>query len=289
MAATPAPITVLALGDSITSGHHRLPTDKHTVCEDASFSYAADYAAQIKTEVPSQWWGAYDNLAVSGFTTHEIITGLDAKGKVGKDACNQVPPNTSGRAPLVLAQNILSAGADSWNRVVITAGIDDTNWGSSSPLTGPLFRVVLNYVIDAETDGLVQYTAAQCSIDISSWNGNKLKNQIIQNVATIYDKLVASDPDARINWLSYYDASGTGLMPSVCQSASATDISNIDQWIQTGLGTNANLVDITGVMDNQPGYTQPLKYSTILYNGPPGWPHPNAPGESAIAGTIPPG
>jgi hypothetical protein len=285
--ATPAAITVLALGDSITSGHHRLPTDKHTVCEDASFSYAADYAAEIKSKIPNRWWGAYDNFAVSGFTTQEVITGLDAKGNVAEDACKQVPPNTAGQAPLTIAQSTLSADAGSWNRVVITAGIDDTNWTSSSPLTGPIFHVVLNYVVDAAAG--LPYTGTQCSIDMATWNGPKLKNKLIQNVATIYDGLIASDPTVRINWLGYYDPSGTGLMPSVCQSTASTDISNLDQWIQTGLGTNANLVDITGVMDDQPGYIQPLKYSTITFNGPPGWPHPNVAGEAAIAATVPPG
>ena len=228
---------------------------------------------------------------VSGRTKTDVldalITGLDAKGNVAKDACKQVPPNTAGQAPLTIAQGILSAGAGSWNRVAITAGIDDTNWTSSSPLTGPIFHVVLNYVLDAAAG--LPYTGTQCSIDMATWNGPKLKNKLIQNVTKLYDELTASDPIVRINWLGYYDPSGTGLLSSVCQSTASTDISNLDQWIQAGLGTNANLIDITGVMGNQPEYIQPLKYSTIKYNGPPGWPHPNAAGEAAIAATIPPG
>jgi hypothetical protein len=127
---------LIVLGDSISSGHHHQLQDGQVklICDAPDYSYAAEVYRRLAAR-PGRIWadpGQYHNLAHSGFGTSKVFwpKGTVAGGVLdgGTTACMK---ETAFDAPIVRAVALLKARADKdvrGNKVVITAGINDTNW-----------------------------------------------------------------------------------------------------------------------------------------------------------------
>jgi len=269
----PAPI-VVALGDSVTSGHHQETTGLHLrICDDPNYSYP--YYLWQRLHGQNRRW-TYANHAHSGFTTDEVITG-------GTNACGQGPFRSP--PPLAQAVHDLTTHRGAGNKVVLTAGVDDTNWVS---------------VI--EKAFLHQNSSPDCFNYISrTWNGPGLRAHISANVSRIINTLVQADPSVRISWVSYYNMAGTGgtvHLSALCQGGINYGVQTLGGAIRVGIRASTHPgsvtfvdIDTPAAMHMNAGHTQPLSVAVGVIPQPNyltlGWPHPNTPGHQAIARLIP--
>ena len=276
---TPGKPLVIALGDSMTSGHHKDSNTSLTVCDDPAYSYAAGVFANTNSFLPTTWQrSSYTNLAHSGFSTGQIIGG-------GRNACGTNVPSS----PLTAAEKLLRTNAGSWNRLVMSADVDDTNWNSV------IARIILNDRLPG------RYSASSCRQDMAEWDGTNrsviagIKRSDLQ----IVNGLEAMDPTVTIDWLDYYQIAGTGtdkvstrpVMPAVCTQAVQTALTylNVDDIQQATQGKGVVLVNTNALIGGQDDYLQgfyPSDYVAI--HKLPGWPHPNEEGQAKIAAAIGP-
>jgi dipeptidyl aminopeptidase/acylaminoacyl peptidase len=119
---TPKKPLLLVGGDSISSGHHRETPEPDVTCEDASYGYPKYVRDAWRATMTSQWYDSdnFVNLAFSGYGTDNIING-------GENACEVDP----GIDPLAEAKALLDATDTSWNHVLMSAGINNTDWVST--------------------------------------------------------------------------------------------------------------------------------------------------------------
>jgi hypothetical protein len=266
---TPKVPLILAIGDSITSGHHRQTPDAAMTCDDPNFGYPRYFKDAVQASLPTQWAPQYVNLAHSGFSTDQVISN-------GANACGNTPADV----PLTKAESLLASNAGSWNRVLATAGIDDTNWGDVLGTIGGHAIDTINYPT---------YTAGDCTTDLQAWNGwqpDTLGQHISTNIGAIVYGLATADPAVRIDWLGYYNIAGTGSpIPASCEAAFDSALSQLAGYITGGLaGSNATFVQSDSVMDMQTSLIQAYQ---LPWDTAQGWPHPNSSGASAIAAAIP--
>lgn len=289
---TPLAPILVAVGDSITSGHHKDSGFAKTICNDPDYGYPYYVSLRMNTLLPPKWQATYVNLARSGFSTSDVLDG-------GTDACG-VRYVGSGRttAPITDGQQDLNAsvritGQESWNRVVITAGINDTNWIST------VKKAILSSALIPSS--LLQN--ATCSTVLwAAWSGynRSIDNTIAANAYRILMDLdtaqLGGDPDAQISWLGYYNMAGTGLLPAGCASAVQQAVNQVDAAIRYGLGATGrsySWIDPDSVMHMRADRIQQfyLPEDVCFLNlgcktNPPGWPHPNSAGAQAIAALI---
>ncbi len=293
---TPKAPILVAIGDSITSGHHLIAGDKgHTKCEDPDYGYAAAFYKRWEGALPTQWRFAnnYQNVAISGFATQHG-PGAPKAGSVvsgGRDACQSQPKGS----PLTKAESLLKAtrllkpASDSWNRVIATGGIDDTNWGG----------VLFNVITTAWTTSITWDLTTCNALVRLGWNGfhSNVKKSITAGAKQIVTGLRSADPSVKITWVGYYNIANTGnrfLIPITCEPIMQYAMDLVDKAIKAGLPSNVTFVNIDKVMHDNGSYMQPLDLSEAVNNAlknghnPPGWPHPNPKGAKAIAALLDP-
>jgi hypothetical protein len=274
---------LIALGDSVTSGHHG--GGKTTVCDDPSYGYPARVFANLQSASGEDWFLAdqYVNLAHSGFGTQEVLQG-------GANACK-----ASFGAPITDAVTLLKqhAGSGVPNQVVISVGINNTNW--VTVLEGVGLAVALGQ----------KMTAAQCAAKIATWNGPNVAfidgdTGIFQGVLSIVNQLVEADPRAQISFVGYYNMANTGFSntdnsgpyaPAVCSAAVADSQKAINNWIQEAIGAGGNTTFVdTSFLDGKNAELQQLTGKGLNVSST-GWPHPNAAGHKDIGDHVvpPPG
>ncbi len=264
---TPKAPLLLAIGDSVTSGHNRLGLADQSTCEDANYGYPRYVRDAIAASLPSQWAPRYENFAYSGFSTSMmLLTGQE-------DACHVTIP----QSPLAQAQQELSANVGSWNYVVATGGIDDTDWvaqiteaGTNSTLQGPFYK------------------EQNCASDLADWSGwdpINVGQTISNNVSTIVDTLRGADSVVKIDWLGYYNIANTGPISAVCELPMNNALDRMAEYVSDGLsGRNVTVVDSDIVMHMRYDRTQVYH---VAWGGEQGWPHPETLGAQAIAGIVP--
>lgn len=280
----PAPIFI-ALGDSVTAGYHRLSSDASQVCNDAAFSYAGQAARMFYNSLPQEWrlpgpltWSGdgkngYYNLARSGYAAGP---GGDAQGSViggGPDACKQPPPTLP---PLSDARARLLEHTGSWNQIVITAGVNDTNWADGD---GPIKQAV------TALPGMCQHAIE------NSWSGYHpgVLSGITENVRAIYRGLTEpqdGEPMGNdIHWVGYYDISETGpLLRPDCAEPIEDALALLNGAIQSGLPLRD--VDWVPADENMHQQNSLMQNFVGVGNWVPeqeGWPHPNSSGSMTIA------
>ena len=189
---TPKQPTLVAIGDSFTSGHHRDNGIATTICHDNQYGYPSFVWQNMESLLPPQWQNpnGYLNVAESGFSTGQILDG-------GKDACGTSYPSE------IKPADALKAAAGSWNRVVITAGIDDTNWV-------PRISNLLHDTFNWDIGHITTISSGRCANDLSGWDLKQNAAGLRSDVRKIATDLRTSDPASRIAWIDYYNIAGTG-------------------------------------------------------------------------------
>ena len=287
---TPLAPLFIALGDSVAAGYHKLSSDAQEVCNDGAFSYAGHAAQAFYSSLPAAWrvpgpgtWSGnggngYWNLARSGYGTGP---GGNAVGSIiggGPDTCSHTPDTPPlAQARGLLLKNTTSKNAASWNQVVITAGVNDTNWAAAD---GPIPKAV---------DAVVPDT---CRGAVEQWSGYDpgVLTGITQRVNAIYRGLTDAQNGvaigADIHWVGYYDISKTfPLLNPDCVEPIEDALTLLNSAIQSGLPPG----DVDWVPANDVMHQNSSLMQNLVGLGPnwvpeqQGWPHPNSSGSCAIA------
>jgi streptogramin lyase len=269
---TPKAPILIVFGDSIASGHHRDREGSRTICQDERYSYGQTIWSGLQGQLPPQWRvpHGYINVAISGFGTTKAI-----EGDAG-DACGD-----RHKAELPTLIKRLQQNAGSWNWVVGTLGIDDTNWGD-----------VLVMILEANSAGLMK-SEDLCRLFVDgSWNlqsDPSLQTRITANVQTITSKVAKADPAARSYWTGYYNIAGTGTsrarIPRICKVPFEEGIHRLHDSIKAGLTGGFTFVNIDVKLGLRDNLLQDLYPSDLIYKKS-GWPHPNRTGATRIGESV---
>lgn len=305
---------LIALGDSVTSGHHG--GGGNLVCDDPAYGYPATVFANLKANDGENWFQdeQYVNYAHSGFSTSEVING-------GTNGCGR-----AFTSPLSAAQASLRAHLNPVvpNRVVMSVGANDTNWVTI--LTGVSTMFYCANIPDTKNTVLKITTAAQCedlfkngyngpragqtpgiacnNIRFAAWDGPAKSNGIAQGITDIINGLISVDHEVNITLVNYYDPAGTGFvvpatfrpngpyLPAVCTKPVADRIAEMAKWVADGSSNSGpSIFDIVSptALNGANAMVQQLKtrnvFGTIL-PATDGWPHPNTAGHRTIGNLI---
>lgn len=303
---------LVAIGDSVTSGHHK-ERNKNTDCDDRDYAYGNALFEKMNREKPAVWSDRdqYQNFAHSGFGTEQVLGG-------GTTGCGT--KFEGDEVPIKKAVQVLTDHKEKGNFVVMSAGINDTNWVQL--LTGITTVTTLN-------KGLPN--AARCESLLLDGNEKptfqgfnfyddpgfpkqrrdaiaELRKKVKKNITEIVQKLVAADPKVHIAILNYYNASGTGFspvaafngykgpfLPEVCKDPVNKRLDSANGLIKDGaraafdkdadFTARVSVAAVADLNDPKKGMLQSLFLDEALKKDaqPPGWPHPNEKGHSAIA------
>jgi hypothetical protein len=313
----PDPLLV-AVGDSVTSGHEARPPAIgpvwRTTCDDPGFNAAnpgSSWAGVLRGLIGVAW-PRYFNFAHSGSSTTDVLTTVPYTNPCGVVSQPVVPQ--IGDATAVLRRWPSRPG---WaNVAVATAGINDTNWVPTATqlVSRQLGFPVTQWVAPAPRWAVANRVAcndwvfgnpagnpgAPPGAVPPAWNGVAVSGVITANVANIALQLITADPGAQVRQLLYYIWARDANLPANCVQAAQRATGMLNGWIQIGIliaqivwaffGGNANRIQAVCALGwfNGPGFVQMRLMSWGIPNWAflPGWPHPNAAGRGALAGCV---
>lgn len=250
---TPGPPRVIVAGDSIASGYTRQWFTGDATCRDADLSYGRSLTAAVAAGLPTAWAPEYTNIAWAGAGARSMLNG-------GADSCG-----TTHTAQVDQIGDL--ADRRSWNIVVITAGINSTNW------TDVVVGLTKDTAFSFSTDG----DRAACDLALhEKWDiGEKSPSITTHTRATV--EALTSQTNASIVWTGYHDITGTKLAPlwapigDECAKEMTEATDELHSATRAGLTRDVTWVDIGGDVATQSWA---------------GWPHPNAQGHVTIGRII---
>jgi hypothetical protein len=250
---TPGPPRIIVAGDSIASGYTRQWFTGDSVCRDAELSYGNALTAAVAAGLPAAWAPEYVNIAWAGAGAGAMLSG-------GDDSCGTT------HAPQVDQIKDL-ADSKSWNIVVITAGINSTNW--------------TDVIVGLTKDTALSFSSAgdreACDLALhQKWNIGDRSAAITKHTRLTVEALI-TQTNANIVWTGYHDITGTELAPfwvpigDECADEMAEATIELHSALRAGLSS-----DVTWVAIDEDVATQSWA----------GWPHPSAQGHATIGRTI---
>ncbi len=246
---TPSVPNVIVAGDSIASGYTRQWFTGDATCTDAEYSYGSTVVSEVAASLPAPWAPRYTNIAWPGASVGDMLNG-------GSDSCG------IGYSAQVDQIEAL-ASDDTWNIVVITVGINSTNW--------------TDIVVDLTKDTAFSFTERgdrdACRIAVrDKWDIDQRRSSITSGTAKVTETLSATT-NARVFWTSYYDITETELAPlwkpvgDECANEMGYALSELHSALRAGLADDVTWVDIDRSVTTQ-------RWA--------GWPHPNSEGQRRI-------
>ena len=251
---TPKPPAIIVAGDSIASGYTRQWFSSAGECVNSSASYGETLRHEISNRLPPQWAPSYHNVAWAG-------AGVQAMWNGGTDDC--------GGHHASQVESIASlADPSTWNIVVVTAGINSTNWSS----------VVAELTRNTAFSFTERGDRQRCEDAVSvRWDLTDRAESIAAGTGRITDEL-AQHTNASLYWTSYYSIIGSKLAPlwtpigAECGDQMADALQLLESTLKDGLTVGVTWVDID--------------VAQVPTQGWGGWPHPNAAGQSSIGRTV---
>jgi hypothetical protein len=195
----------------------------------------------------------YTNIAWASASVDDMLSG-------GDDSCG-------GSHSSQLDQIDVLAADDSWNIVVVTAGINSTNWAD----------VIVE--LTRRTAFSLTENGDQMACDRAlhtSWNIEARHDSIVTGTAILTESLI-ENTNARVFWTGYYSFTDTELAPrwipigSECRAEMDQAMLALHTAIRAGLDDNITWVAID------------MGIATQYWAG---WPHPSAEGHDTIGGAI---
>jgi hypothetical protein len=251
---TPSPPNLIVAGDSIASGYTRQWFTSQATCVDATASYGSTVRDGIASSLPASWAPTYRNVAWAGAGVHAMAGG-------GVDSCGVTHQSQ-------VAAIEAATDETTWNIVVVTAGINSTNWST--------------VMVDLTRNTAFSFTErgdkAWCDIGLSQrWNIGQRAAGITTAVRGISSTL-RTKTNADVYWTSYYGITNTRLAPgwtpigSECDEEMSGALDRLHSAIRAGLDGSVTWVDVAG--------------SKVPTQGWAGWPHPNADGQRVIGDEV---
>ncbi|MEN8040104.1 MAG: hypothetical protein ABFR95_01250 [Actinomycetota bacterium] len=249
---TPSPPRVIVAGDSIASGYTRDWFTGDATCRSNSLSYGSTIVAEMAKVLPSAWAPTYSNIAWAGAGVGNMLAG-------GDDSCGETHASQ-------VAQ-IGQLARSTWNIVVITAGINTTNW------TDVMVDLTKDTAVSMTKDG----DRKACDLALhETWDIDETGPVVARTTRKIVREL-RDETNASVYWTGYHDIVGTRLAPgwspvgTECTDELDEALNALHGAIRTGLGPEATWIDIDGSITTQDWA---------------GWPHPDAAGHAAIGRLI---
>ncbi len=249
---TPPPPQVIVMGDSVASGYSKRWFTGRATCRDDALSYGATLRSALADTLPARWAPRYTNIAWPGADLRAVIAG-------GADACGDRHPSQ-----VEAARDL--ADPSTWNVIVVTAGINSTNW----------VDVVAGLTRDTAVSITDRGDAAACRRAVGErWDLDRRRAGIIGNVEAVVDGLAETNAD--VFWTGYYGIDRTRLAPAwmpigaECVQEMALALDDLHRTLRRGVAGRATWVEV----DVATVSTQPWA----------GWPHPDADGHRTL-GTI---
>jgi len=244
-----APMIVLA-GDSIASGYTRQWFTGDATCLDADYSFGSTVRDSVAAALPAAWAPDYVNIAFPGAGVSSVLDG-------GSDSCSDSHPSQ-------IDDIDRYTDPTTWNVVVMTAGINSTNW--------------VDVVKELTKDTAFSWTKAgdklACQEAITErWDLSDRRGEITTGASEIVEA-IAARANASVYWASYFPIDGTTIAPGwspigpECADEMEFALGELHGAIQAGLNSEVTWVDIDG-----------LPIDTQMWAG---WPHPNPEGHRTI-------
>jgi hypothetical protein len=247
---TPSAPNIIVAGDSIASGYTRQWFTRDATCRDNGYSYGQTVHDTVAAALPAAWAPTYSNVAWPGAGVGAILNG-------GTDSCK-----VSHAAQVdEIAQR---TNPDTWNIVVLTAGINSTNWG--------------DVVIDLTRQTAFSFTDAgdkkKCEEAVTEkWNLPDKAGFITSATRDIVTNL-EDRTNAKLYWTSYFAIDGTRFAPGwtpighECAPEMGYALGELHASIQAGLDDDVTWVDV--------------EHAGVTTQMWAGWPHPNPEGQTVI-------
>ena len=183
-----APMIVLA-GDSIASGYTRQWFTGDATCLDADYSFGSTVRDSVAAALPAAWAPDYVNIAFPGAGVSSVLDG-------GSDSCSDSHPSQ-------IDDIDRYTDPTTWNVVVMTAGINSTNW--------------VDVVKELTKDTAFSWTKAgdklACQEAITErWDLSDRRGEITTGASEIVEA-IAARANASVYWASYFPIDGTTIAP----------------------------------------------------------------------------
>jgi len=251
---TPSTPNVIVAGDSVASGYSRQWFTQSSVCRDTGFSYGSTVASRIASQLPPAWAPSYANIAWPGAGVGDVLNG-------GSDSCSESYPSQVEEIDRI-------ADPNTWNVVVLTAGINSTNW--------------VDVITDLTKGTAFSFTRSGdkqvCQQAVTSkWNLNDRRGFISDVTEDIVEQ-IGERTNASLYWTSYYQLAGTRFAPlwspigPECEDEMNHALDELHGAIRAGLGDDVEWVDLGS-----------RRVDTQQWAG---WPHPNTEGHAAIGAMV---
>lgn len=247
---TPAPPMIVVAGDSIASGYTRRWFSGDATCRDIDYSYGSTVRDAVAAALPTAWSPGYVNVAFPGAGVSSVLNG-------GSDSCSDSHPSQ-------VEDVVRYADPTTWNVVVVTAGINSTNWVD---VVKELTKDTAFSLTDAG-DKLVCEQAVT-----EHWNLAVRRDDITARTAEVVDE-IETRTNASVFWTSYFSIDGSTLAPGwspigpECADEMDYALGALHGAIQAGLDRDVTWVDVEDVA-----------VPTQMWAG---WPHPNPEGHRVI-------
>ncbi len=247
---TPSAPKIVVAGDSIASGYTRRWFSGSATCRDVDYSYGSTVRDAVAAVLPAAWAPGYANVAFPGAGVSSVLNG-------GFDSC-------SDRHPSQVDDIVRHTDATTWNVVVVTAGINSTNW----------VDVVKELTKDTAFSLTDSGDKLVCEEAVTErWDLEARRDEITARTSDVIEA-IETRTNASVFWTGYFAIAGSLIAPgwspigSECADEMGYALGELHAAIQAGLDRNVTWVDIDDV-----------PVSTQMWAG---WPHPNPEGHRAI-------
>jgi len=247
---TPSRPMIVLAGDSIASGYTRQWFTADATCRDAEFSFGRTVRNAVAASLPPAWTPEYTNIAFPGAGVNSVLNG-------GSDSCSDVHPSQVDDIERY-------TNPETWNVVIVTAGINSTNW------VDVVKELTKNTALSFSRSG----DEAACEVAMTDhWNLDAKRPDITATTSAIVEALDART-NAAVFWASYFGIDGSTIAPGwapigpECADEMTDALGALHGAIKAGLDENVTWIDIAD-----------LDVSTQMWAG---WPHPNRGGHESI-------
>lgn len=247
---TPAAPMIVLSGDSIASGYTKRWFTGGATCRDADYSFGSTVHAMVAAALPTVWRPGYVNTAFPGAGVNSVLNG-------GSDSCSDIHPSQ-------IEDIARYTRPGSWNVVVMTAGINSTNW--------------VDVVKELTKDTAFSFTDAgdkvACEFAVTErWNLVDRRAEITESTSAIVEAL-ENQTNASIYWASYFAIDGSMIAPGwspigpECADEMAYALGELHGSIRAGLSDDVTWIDVAD-----------QHVPTQMWAG---WPHPSREGHQAL-------
>ena len=247
---TPSAPMIVVAGDSIASGYTRQWFTGSATCRDVDYSYGSTVRDAVAAVLPDAWAPGYLNVAFPGAGVSSVLNG-------GTDSCSD-----SHRSQI--DDVVRYTDPTTWNIVVLTAGINSTNW----------VDVVKGLTKDTAFSLSDPGDKLVCEEAVTKhWDLESRRDDITARTAEVIEA-IDTQTNASVFWTGYFAIDGTAIAPGwtpigpECADEMGYALGDLHAAIQAGLNSEVTWVDVDDVY-----------VSTQMWAG---WPHPNPEGHRAI-------